>query len=52
MTMTIEFLEEMFESLLEVLVEKGVITDGEIDAKLKDRFEREKILTKLEKSSE
>jgi len=52
MTMTIEFLEEMFESLLEVLVEKGFITDGEIDAKLKDRFEREKILTKLEKSSE
>ncbi len=40
----LQILEEMIESLVELLVEKGVITEEEFDTRLEERMEKSRTL--------
>lgn len=44
----IEILEDMLTSLVDLLVEKGAITQEEYEAKVKEKLENAKDLTKFE----
>ncbi len=44
----IEILDDMLTSLVDLLVEKGVITQEEYDSKVKKRLEETKGLTRFE----
>jgi len=44
----IEILDDMLSSLVDILVEKGIITHEEYDSKVKQRLEDNKDLTRFE----
>jgi mannitol/fructose-specific phosphotransferase system IIA component (Ntr-type) len=48
MTRDIEILEDMLTSLVDLLVEKGLITEEEYDAKIKKRLMENEKLTRYE----
>ena len=48
----IEILEDMLTSLVELLVEKGVITQKEYESKVKERLEDSEDLTRFEELEE
>lgn len=48
----IEILDDMLTSLVDLLVEKGIITQEEYDSKVKQRLEETKNLTRFEELEE
>lgn len=48
----IEILEDMLTSLVDILVEKNVLTQEEFEAKVKERLEKVEDLTRFEELEE
>lgn len=44
----VEIVEDMLTSLVDILVEKGIITQEEYESKVKERLEASKDLTRFE----